>query len=864
MRTNRFWIIAAAGAVLAFTAITTMAQTLPASDATKRVDAILSKMTLEEKIDYIGGTGFGIRAMPGLKLPAFEMSDGPIGVRSNLKFPSTTYAAGIGLAATWDREMAERVGNGIGTDARARGVHFMLGPGMNIYRSPRNGRNFEYFGEDPFLAASIAVGYVNGIQKNGVSATPKHFLANNSEFDRHNVDSVVDERTLREIYLPTFEAVVKQAHAGALMDSYNLINGVHATQNGYFNTDIARGDWHFDGVMMSDWVATYDGVAAANGGLDLEMPTGAFMNRANLLPAMKDGRVKEATIDEKIRRILMTAARFGWLDRDQLDQSLSNINQANRQTALDAARESIVLLKNAGGVLPLDRSKVKSVLVVGPNAYPGALVAGGSGGVNPFSSVSPLEGIAQLLGPNVAVHYERGLPTLPDAAARTPFMTAAENGKPGVTMEVFQNVNLQGVPASTSVLKTINQKGFGWDQLFGVDFGDREALFKANKTESRRYTGYFIAPQTGSYQISVIGAIEGSGYRVFVDDKVVFDDWAISKSIEAGAVLALSAGPHKVVAEDFQAGLFGGRMRLAIADTSQIVAASAKSLAAKADAVIVVAGFDDANEGEGADRAFELPFGQEELIRQMAALNKKTVVALTSGGGVATSGWLDQVPAYVQTWYGGEQGGTALAEVLFGDVNPSGHLPITIEKRAEDNPAFANYYPAPGSKKTEYKEGVFVGYRGYEHNHVEPQFAFGFGLSYTSFRIAKLKIEKINAPKAIMMHGLPALYTVSFDVTNTGSRGGDEVVQLYVGQQNASIPRPEKELKGFARVSLKPKETKRVSLTLDARAFTYYDVAGKHWHADAGTYIISVGDSSVSIAQKDEVKTAALDVGNDQ
>ncbi|PYV82442.1 MAG: glycoside hydrolase, partial [Acidobacteria bacterium] len=300
----------------------TLAQSTTKSEA--RVDSILSQMSLEEKIDYIGGTGFAIRAMPNLHLPAFEMSDGPLGVRSNSRFPSTVYAAGIGLAATWNRDLAERVGEGIGRDARARGIHFMLGPGVNICRSPRNGRNFEYFGEDPFLASAMAVGYISGMQKQGVSATIKHFLA----------------------------------HVGAVMDSYNLINGAHATQNGYFNVDILRKQWGFDGVLMSDWRATYDGVAAANNGLDLEMPTGEFMNRKNLSPTVQDGQVSQQVIDDKIRHILHTAERFGWMNREQTDSSLSKYSGPDHEIALNAARESIVLLKNDRQLLPLDRRNI--------------------------------------------------------------------------------------------------------------------------------------------------------------------------------------------------------------------------------------------------------------------------------------------------------------------------------------------------------------------------------------------------------------------------------------------------------------------------------------------------------------------------
>jgi len=279
-------------------------------DVERRVEAILARMTLEEKIDLLGGTdGFFVRDVPRVGLPRLKMADGPLGVRNF--GPATAMAGGISLAATWNPTLAERVGTEIGRDARAKGVHFLLGPGVNIYRSPTNGRNFEYFGEDPYLASRIAVGYVRGVQSQGVSATIKHYLGNNSEYDRHNTDSVIDERTMREIYMPTFEAAVKEAHVGAIMDSYNLVNGEHASQNRHTLTEVAKQDWGFDGTIMSDWFATYDGVAAANGGQDLEMPFAAFMNRQTLLPAVQQGKVSQATIDEHVRRILRTAIRFG-------------------------------------------------------------------------------------------------------------------------------------------------------------------------------------------------------------------------------------------------------------------------------------------------------------------------------------------------------------------------------------------------------------------------------------------------------------------------------------------------------------------------------------------------------------------------
>jgi beta-glucosidase len=821
----------------------------------QKIDALVHGMTLDQKLDYIGGTGFAVRAVPSLNLPAFEMSDGPYGTRSNTGFPSTTYAAGIGLAASWDRSLAARVGAGIGRDARARGVHYMLGPGVNIYRSPRNGRNFEYFGEDPFLSANIAVGYITGMQQQGVSSTIKHFLANNSEFLRHDSDSIVDERSLREIYLPAFEAGVKKAHVGAVMDSYNLINGLHATQNGYFNTEILRKEWGFPGVLMSDWVATYDAVGAANGGLDIEMPTGKYMNKANLMPAITAGTVKEATIDEKIRHLLATPMAFGWLDRPQTDIMISDFDAQNKQAALDSAREGAVLLKNEGHLLPLDKSQLKTILVVGPDAWPGVPVGGGSAGVVPFHLVSPMEGITTLLGPSVNVLYDRGLPKIGDLANATTFMTEASGGKPGLTYETFTNEDLSGSPVSTTTVRHINTLGTSWAS-FGDDFEAMLDLFmNGEKHASHRYTGYYTPPAAGKYIFVLEDAGEGSGNRVYLDGKQIIDNWRIVRAFQPHVTLELSAGPHKIVVEDTQNSAIGGHLRLAIADPLKIVNPKAIEMAAKADVIIVAAGFQPESEGEGGDRTFALPYGQDELIEAMTAANPKTIVAITSGGNVDSSAWIDKVPALLETWYGGQEGGTALAEILLGITNPSGHLPATFERRAEDNPTYNNYYPEGDSKKVIYKEGIFVGYRGYEHNHVKPLFPFGFGLSYTTFKFANIAVTPESA-------GTNPMVTVTFDVTNTGDRAGAEVAQVYVSEQHPKVPRPERELKGFERVQLAPGATSHVSITLDARAFAYYDVAGKKWTIDPGKFTIEAGDSVESLPLQGSVELTAQAAGS--
>lgn len=808
----------------------------------QHIDEIIHKMTLEEKVDYIGGTGFAVRAMPNLQLPALEMSDGPYGVRSNAGLPSTTYSEGIGLAASWDRDLAAKVGSGIGRDARARGIMYMLGPGTNIYRSPRNGRNFEYFGEDPFLAGEMDAGYITGMQQQGVSATVKHYIGNNSEYLRHDSDSIIDERTLHEIYLVPFEAAVKKGHVGAIMDSYNLVNGQHATQNSVINTDIARHDWHFPGTLMSDWDATYDGVAAANGGLDLEMPNGKFMNRKTLIPAVQSGKVTEATLNEKIRHILTTAEMFGWLDRPQRDPAVPLYDTQNNAIALQSARESITLLKNENNLLPLNKQGMRTVLVVGPNAYPGTPVGGGSAGVVPFHTVSLIEGLGNV-APNVTVLSDPGIPTLRDLANRTDFTTEETGGKPGLNVEIFDNENLSGTPSKTLTARRINYTGIGWDNISEsvdemMDHIDDFPL----KAGSRRMTGYFNAKQAGNYLIALAAGGEGNGNRVLIDDHLVIDDWKYVRAMEPHLTLPLTAGNHKVVVEMWQRGPIGGRLRLAIVPEESAVNQRAKELAAHADAVIVAGGFynnrDINTESEGGDRTFDLPYGQDALIRAMEAANPKTIVAVTSGGAVDTSRWIDQTPAFLEAWYGGQAGGQALAEVLFGDHNPSGHTPITWERRAEDNPTYNNYYPQDDGIEVQYKEGIFVGYRGYEKAGTKPLFPFGFGLSYTSFTFANLKVTPGSGG---------TLATADFDVTNTGQRPGAQAAQVYISEPHAKVPRPAHELKGFERIEVAPGETKHVSVPLEPRAFAWYNPQTHGWTIDPGRFTVSVGDSVASL-----------------
>jgi beta-glucosidase len=814
-------------AVLLISVLPVLCQTAPPSqpEIEARVDSLLKQLSLEEKVDLIGGVDdFYIRDIPHIHFPRLKMSDGPIGVRNY--GPSTAFG-GIGMAAAWDPELAQRMGTIVCQDVRARGVHFMLGPGVNIYRAPMNGRNFEYFGEDPFLAARTAVAYIAGVQSQGVSSTVKHFMGNNSEFDRHNSDSIIDERTMREIYLPAFEAAVKEANVGAVMDSYNLTNGQHLTQNGYFNTDVAKKEWGFKGIMMSDWDAAYDAVGAANGGLDLEMPSGKFMNRTLLLPAIRTGKVSEATIDDKVRRILRTAIRFGWLDRDQTEISISRLNVAGDQVALEGARSGMVLLKNDGNLLPLDKGKIKSIAVIGPDAHPAQPVGGGSGAVQPFVAVSFLEGIAHYLSAGAKVYYAAGIPTLDEMAKQTKFTIEASGGQSGLKAEFFDNASLSGKPG----IERVDKKA-SYDP--GASAGE------AANDGSIRWTGYFTPATPGDYLAFVQGPGENGGYRLYVDKKLVIDDWTQAYAFLSQVKVSFQPGPHLVQLEYFvRKGWGKQKLNFAIVRPEDLVSAEAKALASQADAVVVAVGFDQSTEGESADRMFALPPGQDELINQIAAINKNTVAVVTSGGGVDMTAWVDHVPGIFEAWYPGQEGGTALAQLLFGEFSPSGKLPMTFDRRWEENPAHDTYYPKSGDKKVAYTEGVFVGYRGYDKLEAKPLFPFGYGLSYTTFAYKNLTASpSTSAGQSV---------GVRFEVTNTGNRPGAEVAQVYVGDRHSSIPRPEKELKGFARVNLAPGETRQVTIELDRRAFAYYDVKKHDWTVEPGDFDLYVARSAAQI-----------------
>lgn len=795
------------------------------ADIEKRVDSILRQMTLDEKIEMLGGINdLYTRPIPRLGVPSLRMSDGPMGVHDYGL--TTAYPAGIALAASWDVNLAERFGTAMGEDARARGVHFILGPGMNIYRAPMNGRNFEYFGEDPFLASKMAVGVIHGIQGQRVIATAKHFAGNNSEFARMTLSSDIDERTLREIYLPAFEASVKEAHVGAVMDAYNLVNGTYMTQNAHLNNEILKKEWGFNGIVMSDWGGTHDGLAAANGGLDLEMPSPSFMNRDTLLPAINAGKIAEATIDDKVRRLLRKAIEFGFFDKPQSDIEIPTLSQEGRQVALEMARGGMVLLKNEGNLLPLDENNVKTIAVIGPDAYPAVISGGGSAESKPFNAVSYLEGVSNRLGTTAKVLYAVDIPPLDEVFESTDFVTSP-GGESGLKGEYFSNEELKGTPA---LVRTDKHVHFDWGE---GSFAPGEPVDHF----SIRWTGYFVPKEAGDYKFYTSS---DDGTRLYVADEIAIDDWTPHAQTMDTAARHLEGGhPYKIRLEYFDS-VSTAIMGFGVTRAEAYVGRETKPLAAKADAVIICVGFDPKTESEGFDRPFQLPGGQDELIRQISAVNKNVIVVLTAGGNVDMKAWIEKVPAVLHAWYPGQEGGVALAQILFGDFSPSGKLPASFERSWEDNPTFHSYYPDKGGSHVHYSEGMFVGYRYFDRSSTKPLFPFGYGLSYATFSYSNLAVTPQTGD-------LDKPVNVSFDVKNTGHREAAEVAELYVGDSHARVPRPVKELKGFAKVNLKPGETRRVTLELNRRAFSYYDVGKHDWNAEPGDFTILVGGSSENL-----------------
>jgi len=809
----------------------------PKAPLETRVADLLSRLTFEEKLSLLGGTGFGTRGLERLGLPPMGMCDGPVGVRGGgegTTGPATVFPCGIAMAATWDPATVQRIGAAIGRELQNKGpgAQVILGPCVNLHRTPFGGRNGESFSEDPYLASRMAVAYVQGVQSTGAAACIKHYAVNNQEWLRTTISAQVDERALREMYLPAFRAAVQEAHVYAVMNAYNRLNGPYCAANKYLLTTILKDEWGFDGVVMTDWGAAHSPLGVAVGGTDLEMPTGFHMSPEKIGKLVQEGRLSRDAIDEKVRRILRTIIRVGLLDGPKTPDSKIVNCPEHQQLVRQAGAEAIVLLKNDGGLLPLDATKLKSLALIGPNAAVNRTSMGGSGYVSPVHNVSALEALRARLGEGVAITYAKGadMGDEPPPPIATDFLTPpdAAAGEHGLRGEYFKGRSLEGEPVLTRTDANID---FRWN-------GKAPAEGLGTTDYSVRWKGKLTPTKSGEYRL---GLASDDGSRMWLDGKQIITSWE-DHGLESRFVkLPLEAGrAYDLKIEFYQntgdAGVtLGWREPGASAENDPQIR-EAVAAAKQSDVAVVMVGLSAFHESEGLDRVnLKLPELQAELIQAVAAANPRTVVVLTNGTPLLMDSWIKQVPAVLEAWYLGGEGGNSVSDVLCGDVNPSGRLPDTLAARREDYPDYGNY---PGSGgQVQYAEGIFVGYRHFDQAGIAPLFPFGHGLSYTTFAYSDLRVS----PRTMSPQGL---VTISLRVRNTGRRAGEEVVQLYLHDPNPRLPKAPRELKRFARVSLRPGETKPVSFTLDAAALAYCDVPGKQWRADAGAYEVEIGASS--------------------
>lgn len=793
-----------------------------------RVDALIAQMTLDEKIDFLhghddplhlGGAGY-IPGLARLNIPALRLSDGPAGVRTSRA--ATAFPAPVAMTATFSPQLAKAWGTAMATEALARDQQVLLAPMANAVRAPRAGRNFETFGEDPFLASQLVGASVRGLQEGGVIATIKHFAANNQETDRMTIDVTVDERTLREIEFPPFEAAIK-AGAGAVMCSYNKVGGVAACENPFLLTQVLRKEWGFTGFVMSDWGATHSGAPALKAGLDMEMPRGKFFGDS-LKASVTQGDVAQTDIDQSVRRILTQMDGIGWLAQAPAASAPEDAAQlkAHAELALTIAEEGAVLLKNQGGILPLSAATLKRAAIIGPTAKRALFGGGGSAEVKPTALDNPYEALT--------------------AAAGAPLAFA-------------EGFRLEGEPVPTTVLSS--KAGAGLTESAGgqastIMFTGSQSI---GKGQSREWEGVITAAETGDYelmlQFSPVGGfampeadrgaanLEFDGKRI-VEGGRMFGGSRLIKTpgglLNQGHTVRLKAGvPHAIKISVKATAAEPLQLRLAWTTPASRRELIEKAVAAaKAAPVAVVFAHVEGTEGDD-NPSLVLPDRQDALIEAVAAANPNTVVVLNTGAPVLMP-WLGRVRGVLQMWYPGQQGGRATASILTGKVNPSGRLPVTFPATEARTPvAQPERFPGVDGRQT-YSEGVLAGYRWYDDQNVRPLFPFGYGLSYTRFEYSGLKARATQ-------DGLD----LTFTLRNAGQLDGAEVAQVYLDQPASGaegLSFAPRTLAGFQRVTLKAGESREIRIKVDRRSLSYWSPQTKAWRQPTGPRRLRVGGSS--------------------
>ena len=793
-----------------------------------RIEALLAQMTLAEQVALLAGQDFwSVAGLERLELGVLRVTDGPNGARGGGSLiggvKSAAFPVGIALGATWNPDLVREIGAALADEVKSKNAHVLLAPTVNIQRSVTNGRNFECYSEDPVLTADLAVAYIEGLQGQGISATIKHFIGNESEVERTTMSSDIDERTLREVYLVPFEAAVKRAQTWGIMSSYNKLNGTYAAENHWLLTEVLRGDWGYDGIVMSDWFGSRSTAPTVNGGLDLEMPGPTRDRGDKLLAAVQAGEVSVETVRLRARVMLRLMARVGSLDDHRAFDERADLRPSTAALIRRAGAEAAVLLKNDGGLLPM--AATGSLAVIGPNARVAQIMGGGSAQLNPHYAVSPWDGLVAALGPDAL--------TFAPGCTNHRFEPLLEGP---VSVEYFHGRALQGAPIHVET----------WDSATSFWFPPLAGGKADPANFSVRMRAQFTADQDGMHRVGVVVA----GYaKVYVDGKLIanaWDGWKKGRTFfeegcdEVVGEAMLTKGQTVQITVEFcnrpSDNLSFSAFRLGIGrPMGDLEIAEAARTAAAADRAVLFVGRSGEWDTEGWDlENIRLPGRQDDLIAAVLAANPNTVVVLQTGGPVEMP-WLPQARAVLQCWYPGQEAGNAIADVLLGRVDPTGRLAQTFPRRWQDNPTHsqdAQIYPGL-SGHVRYEEGLFIGYRHYDRQGIAPLFPFGHGLSYTSFQLSDLDADATGA--------------VSVTVTNTGDKVGTTVVQIYVTDPGATVERPDKELKSFTKLRLNAGEARRLTFALTPRDFAYWDVSARNWRVRAGVYGIKAGFSATDL-----------------
>ncbi len=787
------------------------------------IATLIGRMTLDEKAALTAGLDlWSTVPVDRLAIPPVWLTDGPNGARGpalpgartdGSRSSAACMPCGTALGSTWDPALVERVGAAIGDEARTKECRVLLAPTVNLHRSPLGGRNFESYSEDPLLAGRTAAAFIRGVQGRGVVTTVKHFVGNESEHERMSADSVIDERTLRELYLVPFESAVREGGAAGLMTSYNLVNGEYVADSTSLLHGILREEWGFEGFVLTDWFARADTGRAAAAGLDLEMPGPGRAFGAALAGAVRSGRVDEAVVDRTVTRLLTVFDRIGALDDAPTRSPRSVDVSAHRTLAYEAACAGAVLLKN-DGVLPLERSAIKSLAIIGPNAGRARIMGGGSSQFTPHYLISPVAALRTMLEPEIAVVLEPGVDIARHADALPSSWCTNADGASGVDLAIYADPTFSGDAVATQ------QRDDTALWFFGSPSPSVGAAFAVRATCTVR---------VDARRALTLSLVQAGRAQAYLDDRLVIDglhdpmppgrEFHGAASEERTADVVFEPGRDYALRIDYhnlEARLIGGCKLGARAAVDADLFSRAVDAARAADAVVLVVGTDDDWESEGHDRdEMRLPGRQDELVAAVLAANPATVVVLNCGSPNELP-WIDEARAVLQIWFGGQEMAPALADMIFGRAEPGGRLPMTFPQRLEHNPSYGNFPAENGTVR--YGEGLLMGYRWYDTKHIDPLFAFGHGLGYTTTTFGS---PVLSATTFVAGETL----TIDVSVTNTGTRSGADVVQCYVAPLDPRVMRPVAELKAFAKMHLGPGESCTARLALDDRSFAYWQPA---------------------------------------